>query len=72
MPKIKRRYIVNDRQEPVEVILDLATFERMEQLVEDQLFGAILQETAREQPITIEEARRRHTRMKKLSNKSRG
>jgi hypothetical protein len=71
MPAIKRRYIVNERKEPVEVILDLATFEKMEELVEDRLLAEILEEAALEPPLSLEEAKRQYARMKKPPLKKR-
>ncbi len=65
MLKIKKRYVVNERNKPVEVIVDLATFKRMEELLEDHLFGKILEKAAKEVPLSLEEAKRRYSRMKK-------
>lgn len=67
MGQIKKRYIVDEENKPVGVVLDLATFEKMEKLVEDQLFGRILEEAAEEEPLTLEQAQRRYRRMKKHS-----
>ncbi len=65
MLTIKKRFIVNERQEPVEVILDLATYEKIERLLEDVLFGKVLDKAARERPLPLEEAKRQYARMKK-------
>lgn len=65
MPEIKKRYIVNERNEPVEVIVDMATFERMEELLEDRLLGEILRKAGKEEPLQLEEAKRRYAAMKK-------
>ena len=71
MFRIKKRYVVNEQNKPVEVILDLATFEKMEEILEDHLFGKILQEAARQPPIPLEVAKRRYARMKKSPIKKR-
>ena len=65
MPEIKKRYIVNERNEPVEVIVDIATFERIEELLEDRLFGERLGEAAQEEALPLAEAKRRYGTMKK-------
>ena len=67
MAQIKKRYIVDEENNPVGIILDLETFQEMEELVEDQLFGKILEEAAKEEPLTLDQARRRYARMKKRS-----
>lgn len=69
MLKIKKRYIVNEKNEAVEVVLDVATFEKIEALLEDRLFGAILEKEMREKPLSLEEAKRRYAALKKSSAK---
>ncbi len=63
--KIKKQYVVNKQNKPIGVILDLATFEKLEELVEDHFLGEILQDAAKEEPISLEEAKHRYARMKK-------
>jgi hypothetical protein len=71
MLTIKKRFIVNERQEPVEVILDLATYEKIERLLEDHIFGEVLRKAAKERPIPLEEAKRQYAHMKKTGVKKR-
>jgi hypothetical protein len=62
--RIKKRYVLNEKREAVEVILDLKTFEKIESLLEDRLFGQILEQEARKKPLTLPEAKRRYARLK--------
>ncbi len=56
--KIKKQYVVNEQNEPVGVLLDLKTFEKIEELLEDQLLARSLDEVADEEPLTLVEARK--------------
>lgn len=58
MQKIKKLYIVNEQNEPVGVLLDIKTFEKIEELLEDQLLTRSLDEVAEEEPLTLVEARK--------------
>jgi len=71
MAEIKRRYVVNENNEPVEVILDLATFTKIEELLEDRFFGKLLEAAEKEELLPLEEAMRRYRRMKKKPTKNR-
>jgi hypothetical protein len=65
MPAIKKRYLVDENNRRVGVLLDLPTFRRIEELLEDKLFGPILEEAAREKPLPLDAARSRYARIKK-------
>ena len=65
MPAIKRRYLVDQNNRRIGVLLVLPTFEQIEALLEDKLFGPILQEAAGEKPLSLDQAKRRYARMKK-------
>ena len=67
MLKVKKRYIVDEDNRPIEVVLDIATFARIEAALEDHLFGKILQKTARKKSLSLSEAKARYARMKKRS-----
>ena len=64
MLRIKKRYVLNEKHEAIEVILDLKTFEKIENLLEDRLFGRILEQEARKKPLSLPEAKRRYARIK--------
>ena len=65
MFKIKKRFIVNEKNEPVQVILDLPTFKKIEELLEDHVFAKILHAASKEKVLTLEEAKRQYERIKK-------
>lgn len=65
MLKIKKRYVVNERQEPIAVQLDLATFRKIEQLLEDYALGQSIKAVEDEPPLDLQAARRRYARLKK-------
>ena len=65
--KIKKRFIVNEKNEPVEVVLDLKTFEMIEEILEDHLFGEILDDVDKAAPLPLKEAKQRYARIKKRS-----
>jgi len=63
--KVKKRYIVNERNEPVQVILDVRTFRRIEELLEDQLLGGILEEAREDEQLPLAEVKRKYERLRK-------
>ena len=65
MLKVKKRYIVNERNEPVQVILDVRTFRRIEELLEDQLLGGILEEAREDEQLPLAEVKRKYERLRK-------
>jgi hypothetical protein len=65
MPGIKKRYVVDEDNQPVAVLIDLATFRRIEALLEDLALAARIGEAAREPPLTVAEARKRYAKRKK-------
>jgi hypothetical protein len=67
MLKLKKRYIVNEKNEPVEVVLDLASFEKLEEWLEDAWLAQKMRETEHEKPLTLDQLRKRLKRTKKGS-----
>lgn len=65
MQTIKKRYLVDKKNRRVGVILDLDTFEKIEEVLEDYLFGKIMQELEKEEPLSLEEAKKRYAKLKK-------
>lgn len=66
MLPIKKRYVVNESNEPVAVQLDLATFEKIERLLEDHVLGQKIKETQRERSLDIVTARKRYANLRKV------
>lgn len=62
MLKIKKRYLVNEQNEPVGVLLDLKTFEKIEEFLEDPLLARNLDGVAEEEALALEEARQRYAK----------
>jgi hypothetical protein len=65
MLRIKKRYIVNEQNKPVGVVLDLDTFQKIEELLEDRGLAKALKEVEGEKPLPLAEARKRYARLKK-------
>jgi hypothetical protein len=66
--KIKKRYVVNERNEPVAVQLDLETFQKIERLLEDYALGQSIKAIEGESSLDLREARKRYARLKKARN----
>jgi len=67
MLNVKKRYIVDDHNRPVEVVLDVATFAKIEAALEDHLFGKLLRKAAKRKPLSLDQAKAMYQRMKKRS-----
>lgn len=65
MLSIKKQYVVNESNEPVGVILDLETFEKIESILEDFLLSQRIEETSDETPLSLDEARKYYAKLKK-------
>lgn len=69
MLKIKKRYVVNDRNEPIAVQLDLETFNRIERALEDLALGRSIAAVADETSLDRTAARKRYSRLKKSGSR---
>jgi RelB Antitoxin len=65
MPAIKKRYLVDKKNRRIGVVLDLGTFEKIEEIVEDYLLGQIMLELEDEEPLSLEQAKKRYAKLKK-------
>lgn len=63
MLTIKKRYIINEKQEKVAVQLDIETFKKIEEFLEDHAFAKIMRNNKKKDGLNIYEA---HTYYKKL------
>ena len=63
--KIKKRYIVDEQNRPVDVVLDFATFAKIEAALEDHLFGKLLHKAAKQKPMSLDAAKTLSTRVQK-------
>lgn len=64
MKAIDKQYITNEKNERVAVQVDIRTFERMEQLLEDYALGKFMDKDDSEK-LNLEEAKSYYNRLKK-------
>ncbi len=58
MINIKRQYIVTDNDRKVGVVLDIETFEKIEELLEDCGLALSMEEVEKEESLSLNEAQR--------------
>jgi hypothetical protein len=56
METIKKKYIINERQEKVAVQIDIADCERLEQVIEVHALGALISANKAEDVLSLEYA----------------
>ncbi len=66
MLTIKKRYLVDDRNEPIAVQIDLATWTKIEEALEDHFIGKSMQDSEREDALDRATAVRYYQRLKKV------
>jgi len=57
MLEIKKTYVTDSKRRPVAVQVDIETFERMEQLLEDYALGQFIEENNPEDILSVAEAK---------------
>ena len=57
MLSIKKRYIVDERNRPVAVQIDIKTFEEIERLLEDYVIGQLINENDDADHLTLGDAK---------------
>lgn len=57
MLKIKKKYVVDEKKRPFAVQVDIATFERMERLIEDYALGQLINENNSNDDMALEEGK---------------
>ena len=65
MIAISRKYIVDESNQKVAVQLDLKTFEKIEQLLEDYVIGEKIKANKSTERLTISEAKAYYKKLKK-------
>lgn len=58
MLDLKEKYIVNKQREPVAVQLDIKTFRKIEETLEDYALTQFMKETETDKKFTLKEARK--------------
>jgi len=64
MLKIKKTYLTDEKNRPLAVQIDIKTFERMEQLLEDYALGRLIEENDSSENLSIEEAKTFYKKLK--------
>ena len=65
MLTIKKRYIVDEKDRWVAVQLDIETFEKIEQVLEDYALGELIKENKQEDKLRLQEAKEFYKNLKK-------
>ncbi len=65
MTAIPRKYITDAKNQKQAVILDLATFNRMEAIIEDHGLGRFMEEAEGDEVLSIHEAKKHYKTLKK-------
>lgn len=65
MLTIKKRYIVDEKDRKVAVQLDIETFEKIEQVLEDYALGELIKENNPEDNLSLQEAKEFYKNLKK-------
>ena len=60
MDAIHKKYIIDENQKKVAVQIDIADFERIEQLLEDYALGQLIQENDPAENLSLQEAKYRY------------
>lgn len=64
MNTIKKKYIVDENNRKVAVQLDIATFDQIEQILEDYALGKLIEENANDDLLDMNEAREYYKSLK--------
>lgn len=65
MLPIKKRFIVDEGDRKIAVQLDIKTFEKIEQVLEDYALGEFIKENKQEDNLSLEEAKTFYKSLKK-------
>ena len=65
MIDLKEKYIINKQQKAVAVQLDIKTFKKIEEVLEDYALGKYMEETETDEKFTLEEAKEFYKKLPK-------
>jgi hypothetical protein len=65
MLDLNEKYIVNKQNKPVAVQLDIKTFKRLEDVLEDYALAQYMQQAAEDDKLNLEEAKSFYKKIKK-------
>jgi hypothetical protein len=64
MLDIHKKYVTNSKKQPIAVQIDIHTFERIEQILEDYALGKFIEENDPEDNLTLNEAEEWYRKLK--------
>lgn len=62
---IKKQYVLNENQKPVAVMLDIKTFDKIEEALENYGLMQFIAENKREAPLKVAEAKAYYNKLSK-------
>lgn len=65
MLEIEKKYIIDKNKKPVAVQLDIDTFNKIEQLIEDYALGKLIEENSPEETLSLSEAKQFYKNLQK-------
>lgn len=65
MLDIKRTYLTDENRRPIAVQIDIKTFEKIEQLLEDYALGKLIEENNPKENLSLNEAQEYYQQLKK-------
>ena len=65
MLEIEKKYIVDKNKKPIAVQLDIDTFNKIEQLIEDYALGKLIEENSPEETLSLAEAKQFYRNLQK-------
>src|SRR5690606_38735250 len=65
MLEIEKKYIIDKNKKPVAVQLDIETFNKIEQLIEDYALGKLIEENSPEETLSLAEAKQFYKNLQK-------
>ncbi len=65
MLDLKEKYIVNKQQKPIAVQLDIKTFKRLEEVLEDYALAQYMSDADNDETLSLQEAKSYYKKLKK-------
>jgi hypothetical protein len=65
MEAIKKKYIVDENQKKIAVQIDIADFEKIEQILEDYALGQLIEENDLKETLDLQEAKKFYDQLDK-------
>jgi PHD/YefM family antitoxin component YafN of YafNO toxin-antitoxin module len=65
MLAIKKEYVINENNKKKAVLIDVETFDRMEELIENYGLAKYMEEVEREESLSLDHARKHYASLKK-------